>query len=60
MRLTPPTIPVFLIAIVLAALSIGSHYTHIPAVGRYVVAHQYWMLVAAFAVLTLGVVFPGL
>ena len=60
MRLTPPTIPVFLIALSLATLSIGSHYTHIPAIGHYVVAHQYWILVAAFAVMTLGVVFPGL
>ena len=60
MRLTPPTIPVFLIAVVIAILSVGSHYTQIPVVGRYVVSHQYWMMVAAFAILTLGVIFPGL
>ena len=60
MRLTPPTIPVFLIAMVLAVRSIGSHYTHIPTVGHYVVAHQYWILVAAFAIMTIGVIFPGL
>jgi hypothetical protein len=60
MRLTPPTFPVFLIALVLAAASIGSHYTHIPAIGHYVVLHQYWILAAAFAILTLGVLFPGL
>lgn len=62
MRLTPPTIPVFLIAVVLAVLSIASLFTHIPAVQGYIAAghHRYWMMVAAFAVLTAGVVFSGL
>jgi hypothetical protein len=60
MRLTPPTIPVFLIAMILAIVSIGSHYTHIPVVGHYVAAHQYWVLVAAFVIMTIGVVFRGL
>ena len=60
MRLTPPTILVFLVAVLLAALSIGSHYAHVPYVGRYVAAHQYWILVAAFTTMTAGVIFPGL
>lgn len=60
MRLTPPTIPVFLIAVILAVLSVGSLYTHIPSIQGFVAAHRYWMMVAAFAVMTLGVVFPGL
>ena len=60
MRLTPPTLLVFLVAVLLAGLSVGSHYAHIPYIGRYVVAHQYWILVAAFATLTAGVILPGL
>jgi hypothetical protein len=60
MRLTPPRFVVFLVAMILAILSIGSHYTHIPTIGRFVVSHQYWMLVAAFALLAAGVIFPGL
>lgn len=61
MRLTPPTIPVFLIAVVLAVLSVGSLYTHVPALQGYIAAghHRYWMMVAAFVILTVGVVFPG-
>ncbi len=30
MRLTPPTIPVFLIAVVLAAVTVVDIYTHVP------------------------------
>lgn len=62
MRLTPPTIPVFLIALVLAVLSVGSLYTHVPAIHGYIAAghHRYWMMVAAFAILAAGVIFPGL
>lgn len=62
MRLTPPTIPVFLVAVILAALSILSLYTHVPAVQGFLAAdhHRYWMMVAAFLVLAAGVVFTGL
>jgi hypothetical protein len=62
MRLTPPTIPIFLIAVILAILSVGSMYTHVPAIGPYIAAghHRYWMMVAAFVIMTIGVVFPGL
>ena len=62
MRLTPPTIPVFLVALILAGLSVASMYTHIPAVQGFIAAdhHRYWMMVAAFLVLTAGVVFARL
>lgn len=61
MRLTPPTIPIFLLAVILAILSVGSMYTHVPAIGPYIAAghHRYWMMVAAFVIMTIGVVFPG-
>ena len=60
MRLTPPTIPVFLIALILGALSVASLYTHIPSIQGFVAAHRYWMMVTAFVVMTLGVLLPGL
>ena len=62
MRLTPPTIPVFLVAVILALLSVAGLYTHIRAVQGFIAAghHRYWMMVVAFAILTAGVVFSGL
>lgn len=60
MRLTPPTLPVFLIAILLGGLSIASRFTKIPMVGSFVASHHYWMLAAGFGVLVAGVVLKGL
>lgn len=62
MRLTPPTIPVFLIAVILAVLAVGSMYTHVPGIQAYIAAghHRFWMMTAAFVIMTIGVVFPGL
>ena len=60
MRLTPPTIPVFLLAIVLGVLSIASRFTHIPTIGHMVVVHQYGLLAAAFLIMAVGVILPGL
>ena len=62
MRLTPPTIPVFLVALILAVLSVASMYAHIPVVQSFIAAdhHRYWIMVAAFIVLAAGVVFSGL
>jgi hypothetical protein len=62
MRLTPPTNPVFLIAVVLALLSVGSLYAHVPGIQSYIASghHRYWMMVAAFAIMTAGVIFPGI
>lgn len=60
MRLTPPTIPVFLIAVILAVLSFGSLYTHLPSIQGVVAAHRYGMMTAAFVILALGVIFSGL
>jgi hypothetical protein len=62
MRLTPPTIPIFLLSVILAVLSIGSLYTHVPVIGTYIAAghHRYWMLVVAFVIMTAGVIFRGI
>ena len=60
MRLTPPTIPVFLLAILLAALDLGDLYVHIPHAHGFIAAHRFGIMVAAFCVMTAGVVLPGL
>ncbi len=57
-QLTAPTVPLFVIAVVLALAALIAHFggVTIPVVSAYVVE----TLTAAFAVLTVGVVFRGL
>ncbi len=60
MRLTPPTFPVFLLAVILAAVTVVDIYTHVPVVHSVIATHRFGAMVAAFAILAAGVVFPGL
>lgn len=60
MRLTPPTIPVFLLAVVLAVGTVVDIYTHIPYVHHLIATHRFGAMVAAFAILAAGVILPGL
>ena len=60
MRLTPPTIPVFLIAMILAAVTIVDIYTHVPVVHAAIATHRFGAMVTAFVILAAGVIFPGL
>lgn len=60
MRLTPPTIPVFLIATLLAVVTVVDIYTHVPFVHHLLAAHRFGAMVAAFAILAAGVLVPGL
>lgn len=59
MRLTPPSLFVFLISLILAAVSVASLYAHIPRIHGFVAGHRYWMMVAAYMLLFVGVAFPG-
>jgi hypothetical protein len=59
-RLTAPTFRVFILSLVLAALAVASLYTNIPVIGHYINSHRFWVMTAAFVVLTIGVVFDGL
>ena len=59
-RLTPPSIPIFVLSLILAVMAVASFYTHIPLIGRYVDAHRFAFLAAAYVVLALGVLFTGL
>lgn len=59
-RLSPPSLPVFLLSFILAALALATLYMRVPYVGHYVGAHRFWVLATAYAVLLLGVVVEGL
>lgn len=56
MNLSAPTIPVFLVAVVLFALALIGHFAVIP----YVTLYQFWLVIAAFVVLAIGCLFNGL
>jgi hypothetical protein len=57
-ELTPPSFIVFIISIVLALVAVLIHYAHvsIPIVGS---AHVFDVLVAAYVVMLIGVLFKG-
>ena len=59
-KLTPPTVPILLVSLILAILAVASLYTHIPIVGHYVSVHRFWVLTAAYGALLAGVIFEGL
>lgn len=56
MRMNPPTVAVFWICIVLAIVAVVSHRYEIPVLSRF----SFWILLAAFVLLALGTMLPGL
>ncbi|MDB5642562.1 MAG: hypothetical protein JWN07_1879 [Hyphomicrobiales bacterium] len=60
MQLTTPRILNFIISLIIAALAIASLYMRIPTIGAWVNGHRFWMMVAAYVILALGVVVRGL
>ena len=59
MRLNPPTIIVFFLSLILAALSIITKIGIIP-IPRYLPHQEYWLAIVAYFVLMSGTVFRGL
>lgn len=55
MTLSAPTQLVFLIALVVAILGIVATFVAIP----FVSAYAFWVVVAAWAILTIGCLFKG-
>jgi len=53
--LSAPTVPVFLISVVLAVLALLGHFVSIPFVSMY----QFWVAIAAYVLLFLGSVLKG-
>jgi hypothetical protein len=56
--LTPPSMMIFVIALVLALLAMLAHYTH-ASVPLLNASHSFDALAIAFVVLTIGVLFRG-
>lgn len=59
MRLNPPTIIIFALSLVLAALAIITKIGIIP-IPRYLPHQEYWLAIFAYFVLMAGTVFRGL
>ncbi|WP_131113129.1 hypothetical protein [Lichenihabitans psoromatis] len=57
--LSAPKIVTFVISLLLVLLAVVSLYTHLPASLGFVNQHRFWLVVAGYAVLTLGVLLPG-
>lgn len=56
MNLSAPTLPVFLIAVVLFVLALLGHFAVIPAIAVY----KFWLAIGAFVVLAAGNLLKGL
>jgi hypothetical protein len=54
-KLSAPTVPVFLISVVLAVLALLGHFTNI----QYVTTYQFWLAIVAYLLLFLGAVLKG-
>jgi len=59
MRLNPPSIPIFLIALVLATLAMLMK-TGFVAIPRYLPHQEYWLAISAYFVLLIGNIVKGL
>ena len=59
MRLNPPTIVIFLISLVLAALALVTKMGFVP-IPRYIPHQEYWLAITAYLVLMVGNLVRGL
>ena len=58
LRLTPPTVPIFLISVLLAVIALLAHYAGIRI--PLIAGHDFDVLAIGYLVLLIGVVFRGL
>jgi len=59
MRLSPPTLALFLVSVILAAAAMITKLGYVP-VPRYVPHQDYWLAITAYLILMIGVLFRGL
>ncbi|MGI9479459.1 MAG: hypothetical protein ACR2PI_22345 [Hyphomicrobiaceae bacterium] len=59
MRLSPPTLLLFLISLVLALIAMATKLSYVP-IPRYLPHQEYWLAITAYMVLAVGVIFRGL
>ncbi len=50
----------FAISLALVVVAIGSLYLRLPYGASFVGAHRFWIIVAGYGLLALGVILPGL
>jgi len=55
MNLSAPTMPVFIISVILAVLALIGHFVVIP----YVTLYGFWLALAAYVVLAVGCLMKG-
>lgn len=59
MRLNPPSLPIFFIALILAALAMLMKMGFV-AIPRYLPHQEYWLAITAYVVLMIGNLVRGL
>lgn len=59
-QLTAPRLITFAVSLILVGLVVASFYLRIPSIGQFVSGHRLGFLIAAYAVLALGVVWRRL
>ena len=59
-RLNAPKVITFTVSLILVGLAVASQYAHLPAIGPFVAGHRFWMAVAGYILLALGVMLPGI
>lgn len=60
MHLSKPSVLIWLLALILAALSIVVKYVSIPFIGGFVLQNDFWFMTAAYGLLLLGTLFKKL
>jgi hypothetical protein len=58
--LTPPRFLTFIVSLIVLLTAVGSLYTRLPVVGAFVNAHRFWIAIAGYVILMLGVLLRGL
>ncbi len=56
LNLSAPTVPIFIISVVLAVLALLGHFVVIP----FITIYQFWIAILAYLVLFIGCVMKGL
>ncbi|MEA2858448.1 MAG: hypothetical protein QOC72_487 [Methylobacteriaceae bacterium] len=58
--LTPPRFLTFIVSLIVLLTAVASLYMRLPVVGAFVNAHRFWIAIAGYVILMLGVLLRGL
>ena len=59
LSLSAPRILTFVISVALVLVALASLHLRLPVGQGFVAQHRFWLVVAGYGVLTLGVLLPG-